>query len=276
MAFKDILVYADATPYAAARLDVAAKVAIAHGAHLMALHVDHTPYMPVDIMGTGVAAQVRQWQKTLQKERADKVRHLVDEASQRNGIAIEWRQAEGEVNDLIQTHAAYTDLIVVSQEGNPFDLEQPIDPSPGALALSSGRPVMVVPGRVGSYDVGSNILVAWKSSAESVRAVHDALPFLQKAKTVTVLEANPQDSGKRLVGAEIAQHLARHGVRVSAMSVKEASVSDGQLILARAAEIGADMIVMGAYGHSRLREVVLGGVTKHVLKQQNIPIFMAH
>jgi nucleotide-binding universal stress UspA family protein len=278
MGYKDILVYADNTKYAAVRLDTAARLALSHGAHLTALHVDHAPYMPVDLMGTGIAIQVRQWQKTVQEERVEKIRRIVDDTSTRHGIEIEWRQQDGQVDDAIMSHGAYADLVVVSQAGNPFDLEQPIDPSPGALALSSGRPVMVVPNRAGEYQVGNNVLIAWKPCAESARAVHDALPLLKEAESVTILEANPEmEAGRgRLVGAEIGKHLARHGVKVTATSVNEKSANEGVTILARAAEIGADLIVMGGYGHSRLREVVLGGVSSHILKHHYIPVFMAH
>lgn len=278
MGYKDILVYADSTEYAAIRLDTAARLALSHGAHLAALHIDPAPYVQVDLMSTGVAPQIRQWQKTVQKERAEKVRKIVDDISARHGINIEWRRQEGSINDVIVSQAAYADLVVVSQAGNPLDLERPIDPSPGMLVLSSGRPVLVVPNRAGEFQVGNNVLIAWKPCAEAVRAVHDALPLLKQARSVTILEANPEMEGgqRRLVGAEIATHLSRHGVNVTAATVNERHSSDGVTILAQAKEIGADLIVMGGYGHSRLREVVFGGVTSRILGNHHIPVFMAH
>ncbi len=278
MGYKDILVYADSTKYAATRLDAAARLALSHDAHLTALHVDPTPYMQVDLMSTGVAPQIRQWQKTVQKEKAEKVRKIVDDIGARHGIEIEWRRQEGAINDVIVSQAAYADLVVVSQAGNPFDLEQPIDPSPGVIALSSGRPVLVVPNRAGEFQMGRNVLIAWKPCAEAVRAVHDALPLLKQARSVKILEVNPgreADHG-RLVGAEIAGHLARHGVKVAAGFLNESHSSDGATILAHASEIGSDLIVMGGYGHSRLREVVFGGVTSHIMGHHHIPVFMAH
>lgn len=278
MGYKDILVYADTTKEATVRLDTAARLALSQGAHLTALHIDRAPYMPVELVGTGMAAQVRQWQKTVQTERAEKIRAIVQQSSERHGIAIEWRQQEGALDEVLLSQSAYADLIVVSQPGDPLDLEQPIAPSPGGLALSSARPVLVIPNRAGEYQVGKTILIAWKPCPESARAVHDALPLLKMAKSVTILEVNPEagPGPDRLVGAEIAQHLARHGVKVSVVAANEKGASEGATILARAAEIGADMIVMGAYGHSRLREAVLGGVTHHLLKHHSIPIFMAH
>lgn len=278
MGYKDILVYADSTKYAALRLDTAARLALSHDAHLTALHVDPVPHLQVDLMSTGVAPQIRQWQKTVQNEKAEKVRKIVDDIGARHGIEIEWRRQEGGINDVILSEAAYADLVVVSQAGNPFDLEQPIDPSPGMIALSSGRPVLVVPNRTGEFQVGSNILIAWKPCAEAVRAVHDALPLLKRAQSVKVIEVNPgAEVGRgRLVGAEIARHLARHGVSVTAAAINESHSSDGETILAQATEIRADLIVMGGYGHSRFREVVFGGVTNHILGHHHIPVFMAH
>lgn len=278
MGYKDILVYADNAKYATNRLDAAARLAVMQDAHLTALHINRVPYMPVDLGGAAMGAQFYEWQQTIRKEKAEKVRKVVDDASARHGINIEWREQEGLADDVLMSQGAYADLIVVSQAGDPFDLEQPVDPSPGVLALSSGRPIMVVPNRAGEYQIGNNVLVAWKPCAESARAVHDALPILAKAQSVTILEANPdvKPGRGRLVGAEIAKHLARHGVTVSAMSLQEKWANEGSAILARAAEIGADLIVMGGYGHSRLREVVLGGVTHHLLKHHHIPILMAH
>lgn len=184
--------------------------------------------------------------------------------------------AGGTIDDVIVSQAAYADLIVVSQAGDPLDLEQPIAPSPGMLAISSGRPVLVVPNRAGEFQVGRKILIAWKPCAEAARAVHDALPLLKQARSVTILEADPEMRAGSLVGAEIAGHLARHGVNVTATYVNERHSNGGMTILARAAEIGTDLIVMGGYGHSRLREVVFGGVTSHILKHHRIPVFMAH
>lgn len=278
MGYKDILVYADNTKYAANRIDTAARLALAHGAHLTALHVMQQPYIPADIMGTGVTVGLYEWQETVRKEKAEKAREVVNDIGARHGIDIEWREQKGQLDDVIMSQGAYADLIVISQANDPFDLEQPIDPSPGVLALSSGRPILIVPNRAGEYQVGDNVLIAWKPCAEAARAVHDALPILEKARSVTILEANPEiEPGRaRLVGAEISKHLARHGVKVSATSVNEKWGGEGSAILARAAEIGADLIVMGGYGHSRLREVVLGGVTHHLLKHHHIPILLAH
>jgi len=145
------------------------------------------------------------------------------------------------------------------------------------LALGVGRPVLIVP-RYGTFEtVGERVLVAWNGSREATRAVHDALPLLKLASSVTVLSIDPEhDTGDRIPGADIALHLARHGVAAEGMSTVGLDISVGDLLLSRAADLGADLIVMGAYGHSRVRELVLGGATRHILQHMTVPVLMSH
>jgi nucleotide-binding universal stress UspA family protein len=137
--------------------------------------------------------------------------------------------------------------------------------------------VLVVP-RYGTFDtVGERVLVAWNGSREATRAVHDALPILKLATKVTVLSIDPErDTGDRIPSADIALHLARHGVAAEGTSTVGLDISVGDLLLSRAADLGADLIVMGAYGHSRMRELVLGGATRHILQHMTVPVLMSH
>lgn len=276
MAFKDILVHVDTASSAAARLDFAAKLALQHDAHLTALHVDPPPYIPADIMGTGVGADVVLWHREQRDRRLVGVRDLIAQVQQRHGIAIEQRVAEGGIEPTILEHSRYSDLIVASQPGDLLDLEQPLQPSPGNLVVGAGCPVLVLPAAGSDYSIGKHVLIAWKPCAEAARAVRGALPLLKQAKAVTVLAANVDTKDQpRVAGADIATHLARHGVKVTVMPFTAPDMDVGSLVLARAADLGADMIVMGGYGHSRLREMVLGGVTYHILKNQFIPVLLA-
>ncbi len=276
MTYKDILVYADTTKAATARLNYAATMAKAHKAHLTALHVETRPFVPADILNTGMAAQVLQWQRELRRHQSEEVRAMVEAASQRNDINIEWRNVIGDIDDSILLHAHYQDLLVLSRDGDPLDLNEPIEPSPSNIVISSGRPIVVLPldKTIASY--GQRVLIAWKSTPEAARAVHDALPILTQAKVVTVMEVNPaQPADQHIAGSDIAQHLARHGVRVNVAPIYADDMDAGNLILTRADDLEADMIVMGAYGHSRLREIVLGGVTRHILENATIPVLLS-
>ena len=142
----------------------------------------------------------------------------------------------------------------------------------------SRRPVLVVP-YVGTYPrVGEQVLVAWDASREAARAVADALPVLQAAQRVVVLSANPDSGGKHgeVPGADIARHLARHGVRVDVQRLDSKEVAVADMLLNRISDEGIDTLVMGAYGHARVRELWLGGVTRHLMRSMTVPVLASH
>jgi nucleotide-binding universal stress UspA family protein len=151
---------------------------------------------------------------------------------------------------------------------------------PDWLAMDSGRPVLIVP-RAGALEqIGERVVVAWNNSRESARAVFDALPILQKAAAVTVLsveESAKPEVTSTIAGAEIGAALARHGVKVEVQQVKPGARGDaGVELLAQVAAHRADLLVMGCFGRSRLREFILGGASRHVLQNTAVPVLMAH
>lgn len=276
MGYKDILVYADASKAAPVRLDVAATLAAKYKAHLTALHVQLAPYVPVDF-GAGVPAALIEWQEKFMAEQAEKARQEVTAAQRRSGQEIEYRLVKGDITPTALLHARYADLVVVSQGGTSAEEMTPADELPEALVMGSGRPTLIVP-RYGKFaTLGERVLVAWSRTRESTRAVHDSLPFLMRAKAVTVMEVNPKDrDAPHIAGADIALHLARHNVKADVASTTAGDIDVGDAILSRAADLGADMLVMGGYGHSRMREYAFGGVTKHILDHMTVPVLMAH
>jgi nucleotide-binding universal stress UspA family protein len=276
MTYKDILVYADAAKAAEARLDVAAKLAADHGAHLVALHVAVPPYIFVDA-GMVVPPGVIEWQEQYQEQQTAAARKAVDAATRRSGQEMEWRVDRGDVVDVALLHSRYADVVVVSQSGAEEGEDAEADLLPEAIVMGAGRPALVVP-RFGRFPkLGENVLVAWNRTREATRAVHDALPILIRAKAVTVMEVNPRATGTpHIPGADIATHLARHGVKAEVTAVTGADIEVGDMILSRIVDLGADMLVMGAYGHSRLREFAFGGVTRHLLQHMTVPVLMSH
>jgi nucleotide-binding universal stress UspA family protein len=123
------------------------------------------------------------------------------------------------------------------------------------------------------------VLVGWDSSREATRAINDAMPLLQAAQAVTVLAIDPTDGPAghgEMPGADIALHLARHGVKATIESTVSAGIGIGNVLLSRASDLGADLLVMGAYGHSRVRELVLGGSTRTVIESMTLPVLMSH
>jgi len=281
MPLKDILVHLDATPQSGSRLDLAIDLARRHEAHLTALTVIDIglPMIAMgDASGGAAIATVVDDMRNASLAEAKRVEADYRERLRREAIPGEWRQAEGMLAELISLHARYADLVIIGQD-------DPDTAIPGSVGLAgdvlfgAGRPVLVVP-YAGTFSaVGRRVLIGWNASRESARAVNDALPLIAQAETACVLAANPRVSieghGEE-PGSDIALHLARHGVTVTVEHRVAPDVPDADLVLNQAADMTADLLVMGAYGHSRLREFVLGGVTRSILKQMTVPVLMSH
>jgi nucleotide-binding universal stress UspA family protein len=172
--------------------------------------------------------------------------------------------------------ARFADLMVLGQH-DPGDLERevPADFVPSVI-VDSGRPALVLP-YAGRFDTfGRHALVAWKPSGASLRALVGALPLLRSAERVTVLEWGSAPVDRREGALDIDGYLQLHGVQATLERQSDAPAEVGELLLSRAADLGADLLVMGCYGHSRAREFVLGGATRTVLASMTLPVLMAH
>lgn len=276
MSLKDLLVYVDSDAACPSRIDIASRLAELYQAHLTGLHVITPPKIPIAVVAElGPVFQEAQM-KRLREAAGELEGRFRRKAGERAAIQAEWRLAEGDVTAIATLHARYFDLTVV---GQGIDIDEPaaLRSLPEELVLGVGRPVLVIP-RYGTFrTVGERVLVAWNGSREATRAVNDALPLLQRAAKVTVLSVDPGGApGQRMPGADISLHLARHGVKVDASETPGADIAVGDVLLSYAADRGIDLIVTGAYGHSRMREMVLGGVTRHLLQHMTVPVLMAH
>jgi nucleotide-binding universal stress UspA family protein len=275
MTYKDILVYADSDKAGEKRLDLAANLASPHKSHVVALHVSTPPYMPA-IAGAEIPIELITAQEEYQRQQAEAARQAVERVRQRSGVDFEWRLAAGELAGTALLHSRYADLVVIGQASSEEDDPLETDILPESIIFGAGRPALIVP-RYGNFlKCGERVLIAWKRTRESARAVHDALPLLTRAKSVLVMEINPDQGDKHIAGADIALHLARHGVKADVSSTVASEIDVGNAILSRASDVGADLLVMGAYGHSRLREFVFGGVTLEVLRHMTVPVLMSH
>jgi nucleotide-binding universal stress UspA family protein len=148
-----------------------------------------------------------------------------------------------------------------------------------SLLFDSGRPVMMVPQRARWPAQLEKAVVAWRPSPEASRALHDALPLLRRARSVDVVMVEPrvgETSHGEVPGADIAQHLSRHGVKVEIVSLPREGASTAEAILRHAAQVGAQLIVAGGYGHSRVREQVFGGVTRGLFEHATVPVLFSH
>ena len=275
MALKDILVVVGPQPKAAF-LDTAAGFALRHDAHVTGLFV-MAPPRPIagELSEHIIEAQIRSARKVA-NEAQQMFRDRMDLAGV--GPHAQWRLSEN--HPVLEACAAArcADVVVVAQT-DETGWEAPQTASVDGILFGGGRPVLVVP-RAGQYPaIGDNVLIAWNASREATRAVHDALPLLDRAKTVTVLSINPSrsmDDPGDLPVADIANHLARHGLTVEGAKLTSKELNPGDLLLNEAADRSADLLVMGAYGHSRLRELVLGGMTRHVMSHMTLPVLFSH
>lgn len=279
MALKDILVYLDQSKANSQRLDTAAQTAQAFQAHLTGLTIAQTPHIP-EFMP---ADFIRQQQKAAE-ERNTAIRKSFEERLRNTDLLWDWRSismtspAETAL-DVLALHSHYADLTIVGQP-RPDDLDavMPRD-LPGKLAMLSGRPVLALPYAWRPRPLGRRVLVAWNASREATRAIHDALPFLTAAEEVRVLaltRSGGLEGHGEQPGADMAAHLARHGVKAVAEHnvVEDIEVPDA--MLSAAADYGADLLVMGAYGRPRLSEIVLGGASRGVLSSMTLPVLLSH
>jgi nucleotide-binding universal stress UspA family protein len=146
-----------------------------------------------------------------------------------------------------------------------------------SVLFESGRPVVFVPFIQKGGMTLDRVMICWDGSRPAARAVADALPFLKKAKQVEIVIVSEKPNKKdEIPGADLGQHLARHGLKVELEHITSPDIDVASTILSYVADSGADMIVMGGYGHSRVREFVLGGVTRRMLESMTVPVLMSH
>jgi nucleotide-binding universal stress UspA family protein len=196
------------------------------------------------------------------------------EAVARHALSnVAWSAPAGAAIDAAILHARYADLVVLAQPRAAFESDLV-----HAVLMQSGRPALIVPS-IGAPTLGERVLVAWKESRESARALADALPLLAHAKAVRVVSVSAErdeTARETLADKDVVAWLARHGVEAAVRHQVAEDVDAGNLLLSRAADFGADLVVMGAYSRPRLSEVVLGGVTRLMLQSMTVPVLMSH
>lgn len=282
MSLKDILVLIDPTEASTTRLNLAADLAARHGARLIAA-CQSDAMLPAlagaagGLYGGGVvAAEI--WNAAAEgaKAGAEGLEEAFWACLQRQGVHGEFHLLNGIDNETVVQLARSTDVSILSQVN-------PRAPRPGAgdliesLMLRSGRPVLMVPFIGARPTLGQTVLIGWNYSRESVRAVNDALPVLQRAQSVTLLAVSQNDDDPdEVAGADIAAHLARHGVPVTASRSIAAGLAVADVLLDYAADIDADMLIAGGYGDSPFRERLMGGVTRNLLKHMTLPMWLSH
>ena len=276
---KDILVNLSAGRSRDVAADYAISVAAAFGGvHVAAIAFAYEPVIPGSVFG-GIPAEFIDETRAENATAAQAALDRFNEAARRAGLSAETHmfdttQVEGA--DMFGRMARRFDLAVVPQ-ADPDDKAGLADMITQAALFASGRPVVVVPYILKDGMTLERVLICWDGSRAAARAVGDAMPFLIRAKTVeaVIVTADPAKSGE-LPGADLGEHLARHGLQVEIKQIVAPDNDVASMILSHAADISADFVVMGGYGHSRLREFVLGGVTRGLLGAMTVPVLMSH
>jgi len=277
MSYKTILVHLHDSRRAEALLEPAIELATRYNSHLVGLHVYaglHAPPVPMGYASALVGSLVAQ-ERTQGEDVAATFARMTANAA----FVPEWHLLKIPHVDpasVVMEHGRAADLIIAGQTDPDWDLSPLLD-FPERLALESGRPVLVIP-YAGRYrQIGRNVVIAWKPTREAARAVFDALPLLQAAENVHILEVKGRGAEAGLApDTSIAAALARHGIRPIIRTSVAPDISVGDDILSRLSDLDADLLVMGAYGHSRMREMVFGGATRSIARHMTVPTLFAH
>ncbi|WP_233805285.1 universal stress protein [Paraburkholderia sp. HP33-1] len=275
MSYKTLLVHIDDSRRSDTRVAVALDLAQRWDAHLIGLYVVSKDLArPLFGLDDHFAAKL-----TAQADvRRQTAREAFLTAAGRAGRAAEWRAPAGPPVDITTLHARHADLLVLGQP-DPLDAAAYVDEHfIGDVVLGAGRPALVIPRAGAVPTLGENVLIAWDGSREASRAIADALPLLQHARFVGIDVVRSTDAGNTAPGAiDVAAWLAAHGIRASfSTTSRHGIVGTGATLLNRVSDLHADLLVLGAYGHSRVRERVWGGVTRTMLESMTVPVLMGH
>lgn len=278
MGLNDIVVYVDSAEATKARVGFAVALAKEHGAHLIGIAFAPTALLPLYGADVGFADMSEVLESV--KSQGAKALQAFEASAKAAGVTAEARLMQGMSEEFphdFARAARHADLAIL---GQPRDG----DPLIGQYALverclfASGRPVIIVPASPEKLALKGAVVAAWDGSAEAARAINDAMTFLKQAARVVlvvgVTGAQDEEDGPEI--DDMVAHLKRHGIMVEAMRVKTGEGDIGRLLLSTAKTLGADLMVMGAFHHSRWREFILGGVTLTVLEEATIPLIMAH
>jgi nucleotide-binding universal stress UspA family protein len=288
MALKDLLVYLDQTEDSLSRLRLAVDLAVRHESHLTALYVrewsrdqfDRRKSAELGLVSREDVRRLDAGIETSIEAAAERLRSTLAALTRECGVDAKLRCVDGVAAAVVPQYARYADLCILG-------LDQPEGPASveytfcEQLLFVTGRPVLFVPHVADSpATLGRHVAVAWNSSRPAARAVNDALPLIERADRTTVVMINPSgfiDKHHGLPGELLVEHLQRHGAAADAVRIEDVPPETiGDRLQEEARTLGADVIVAGAFGHPRLWEKLLGGVTHDLMARMRLPVFMSH
>lgn len=259
MNYKDILVFLDASPDNNARMELAFSLARSYGARLTGVDVD------------AAAAFEGEW-----AERAKSLADTFHAIANRSDVEVRYKIADRSATGWKDFYAHYADLLIATQP-NHETLDRILPGVPEQVLMSAGVPMIVVPQGWRQRPIGKQVVIAWSPSAQATRVVHDAMPILAGAQKVTVFAFDPQADKEDVDVEMLREHLLAHGIKVDIDKWSNTGdMSPIDALFASPALEEADLIVAGAYSHSRFRETLFGGMTKSLLQQFSLPVLVSH
>ena len=279
MSYKTIMVHMDTSARANARLSLALKLGRRFGAHLDGLFAAFEPH-PHEFYVMAGTADYYDTHRKLRREQRGAIERLFRAELARAQVDGAWVTPEGDPVTAVMQRSRSADLVILGQTDRDDPESYIAEHFPETVLMGAGGPVLLMP-YTGSFEsVGERVLVGWNGSREASRAVHDAMPFIARAGHVTIVAASttftPAESQASCT--DLAAMLARHGATTVDITRFDsaATESTGDALLSYAADGGYDLLVMGAYGHARLQELVLGGATRSILATMTLPVLMSH
>jgi len=278
MGIKDILVYIDRMTDYNVPLQAAIKMAEFHDAQVIGLN-DVTSFEIPSYLESDIPKDLKERHAAELNEHVAKVASDFENQTKTAGVSSKWRSLQGEAENLLSEHGRYVDLIVMGQYYEEELIGKPRDETPDHVVLSSGRPVLVIPQHYKGSEIGKRVMVCWDGGQAATRALHDAMPILHKADhifVVIVRNSKNNEGAVPLPETDITHYLARHDIKAEVYESTSTELSIGDQLFARAADQDADLLIAGAYGHSRWKELILGGVTRQLLESMPAPVLMSH
>lgn len=273
MKYKGINVFLDSRIDTMDRLDFAIGLAKTHDAHLTVTYISHVPFVYFDQYGQW-GPMMNQW------ELESKKKHEISRAeasamAKKEGISFSWNGYQSTQLAQIIASARAHDLTVIAQKSHTDKESDFGSQFYEAMLLKLGRPILILPFQRFIPKKFERIVLAWDSSREVTRASWDAMPLLQLARQIRVIVV-PETAKDDAIEVDIQMYLSRHGIQTEMEKYIDGGKNPAEILLSRSAELDAELLVMGAYGHHRLTEFMFGGTTRDILKGMNLPVLMSH
>ena len=276
---RDILLQCDAGDDNSERLQTVFAFAKQYSAHVRGVFVLASPVIPSYAESfSATIPYSAQDQIAVTKEQATEAEKQFLQAAEQAKVEVDWHAIEDGSYETVVALSRYADLVILPCMCSRFASDDKIFIADEFL-VHSGRPLLLIPNLKKQFDIANNILIAWDESREAARSIHDALPILKNADNIFAISIDDRkESEERFLisGHDLEMHLNRHKLPVELKLIDKGGVEVGEKLLSTALEQNADLIVMGGYSHSRVREIILGGVTDYILRNTTIPLFISH